>query len=49
MKSYAIESLPRQLNFPVMNTEDKGLYSVPWQIYRYLQLKQEDGVQLSIS
>ena len=49
MKSYAIESLPRQLNFPLMNTEDKGLYAVPWQIYRYLQLKQEDGVQLALA
>ena len=49
MKSYAIEALPRQLNFPVMNTEDKGLYTVPWQIYRYLQLKQEDGAHLALA
>ena len=46
MKSYAIK-LPRQLNFPVTNTEDK-LYS-SWQIYRYLQLKQEDGAHLALA
>ena len=49
IKSYAVEALPRELEFPVMNTEDRGLYSVPWQIYRYLQLRQEEGVQLAIA
>ncbi len=49
IKSYAVEALPRELEFSVMNTEDRGLYSVPWQIYRYLQLRQEEGVQLAIA
>ena len=49
IKSYAIESLPREVEFPTMDTEDRGLYSTPWQIYRYLQLKQEEGIQLAVA
>ena len=49
MKSYSIEALPRKLDFPSMITEDKSLYSVPWQIYRYLQFKQENGVKLALA
>ena len=49
MKSYAIEALPRELSFSVMNTEDKSLYTVPWQVYRYMQLRQEDGEKIALS
>ncbi len=49
MKSYAIEALPRELEFPAMSIEEKSLYSVPWQIYRYLQLRQEDGIKLGLA
>lgn len=49
MKSYAIEALPRKVEFTSLSPEEAVLYEVPWQTYRYLQLRQEEGTHLAVS
>lgn len=49
IKSYAIEALPKEVQFLEMSPEDRNLYETPWQAYRYLQLRQEGGKTIALS
>lgn len=49
IKSYAIEALPKEIQFSFMSSKERNLYQTPWQAYRYLQLRLEGGSTIAFS